>query len=196
MVVKLYSQPGSHPCAVAEAALKLKNVDYQRIDLLPLTQRAIGPLRYGGGTVPGMRIDGERIVGSRAILRRLDELVPDPALYPAELERRKPVLEAEAWGDETFQSVPRRIVDVLFLRNPRAMESYAGDAKLPLPMWPASTTPATRQCKPTWPRCPVSSTGSTTGSPEGCSVASSRTPPTSRSAPRSACSRASATSRR
>jgi glutathione S-transferase len=135
MVAKLYVLPGSHPSAVAEAALKLKSIDYERVDLLPMTQRAIGPLRYGGTTVPGLRINGERIVGSRAILRRLDALVPDPALYPAELERRKPVLEAEAWGDETLQSIPRRIVDALFLRKPRTMESYAGDANLPLPLW-------------------------------------------------------------
>jgi glutathione S-transferase len=133
MVAKLYVLPGSHPSAVAEAALKLKSIDYERVDLLPLTQRAIGPLRYGGTTVPGLRMNGERLVGSRAILRRLDALVPDPALYPAELERRKPVLEAEAWGDETLQAIPRRIVDALFLRKPRTMESYAGDAKLPLP---------------------------------------------------------------
>jgi glutathione S-transferase len=135
MVAKLYVLPGSHPCAVAEAALKLKGIDYERVDLLPMTQNAIGPLRYGGSTVPGLRIDGERIVGSRAILRRLDALVPDPSLYPAKLERRKPVLEAEAWGDETLQAIPRRISDALFVRKPRAMETYAGDAKLPLPLW-------------------------------------------------------------
>jgi glutathione S-transferase len=44
------------------------------------------------------------------------------------------VLEAERWGDEVFQSVPRRIIDVAFLRAPAAMESYAADAKLPLPV--------------------------------------------------------------
>jgi glutathione S-transferase len=43
------------------------------------------------------------------------------------------VLEAERWGDEVFQSVPRRLIDVAFLRRPAAMESYAADAKLPLP---------------------------------------------------------------
>lgn len=135
MAAKLYVLPGSHPSAVAEAALKLKAIDYERVDLLPLMQRAIGPLRYGGTTVPGLRINGERIVGSRAILRRLDALVPDPALYPAELERRKPVLEAEAWGDETLQPIPRRIADAIFIRKPRTMENYAGDANLPLPLW-------------------------------------------------------------
>ena len=135
MVAKLYVLPASHPCDVVAAAMKLKGIEYERVDLLPMTQRAIGPLRYGGTTVPGLRINGERLVGSRAILRRLDALVPDPALYPAELERRKPVLEAEAWGDETLQSIPRRIVDAIFIRKPRAMENYAGDARLPLPLW-------------------------------------------------------------
>src|SRR5260221_14671280 len=114
--VKLFVLPGWHPNAVAEVTFRIKSIDYVRVDLLPMTQRAIGPLRYGGTTVPGLRINGERIVGSRAILRRLDALVPDPALYPAELERRKPVLEAEAGGDETLQSIPPRIVDALVLR--------------------------------------------------------------------------------
>jgi glutathione S-transferase len=44
------------------------------------------------------------------------------------------VLEAERWGDEVFQSVPRRLIDVSFLRRPAAMESYAASAKLPLPV--------------------------------------------------------------
>ena len=44
------------------------------------------------------------------------------------------MLAAERWGDEVFQGVPRRIIDVAFLRAPAAMESYAGDAELPLPV--------------------------------------------------------------
>jgi glutathione S-transferase len=134
MTAKLYVLPGSHPCAAMEAALALKSIDYERVDLLPMTQMLIGPLRYGGGTVPGVRIDGERIVGSRTIMRRLDELVPEPALLPpAQDPARAEVLEAERWGDEVLQSIPRRVIDVAFLRRPAAMESYAGDAKLPLP---------------------------------------------------------------
>lgn len=135
MRAKLYVLPGSHPCDAVQAGLRLKSIDYKRVDLLPGMQRAIGRIAYGGKTVPGLRIDGERLVGSRAILRRLDELVPDPALYPAELERRKAVLEAEAWGEEALQPVPRRLADALFVRRPRAIESYVGDARLALPAW-------------------------------------------------------------
>ena len=67
---KLYVLPGSHPCAAVEAALKLKAIEYDRVDLLPSTELLIGRLRYGGTTVPGMRFDGERLVGSRTIMRR------------------------------------------------------------------------------------------------------------------------------
>jgi glutathione S-transferase len=130
---KLYVFPGSHPCATVEAALKLKAIDYDRVDLLPLSQLLIGPLRYGGNTVPGMRLDSERLVGSRTIMRRLDALVADSPLLPSDTDMRERVLEAERWGDEVFQDVPRKILPVAFLRKAAAMESYAGDAKLPLP---------------------------------------------------------------
>jgi glutathione S-transferase len=134
-VPRLYSQPGSHPCAAVEAALKLKSIDYDRVDLLPLSQVIIGPLRYGGGTVPGMRLGSERLVGSRTIMRRLDALAPEPPLLPAPDDPAyASVLDAERWGDEVLQAVPRRIIDAAFLRRPAAMESYAGDAKLPLPV--------------------------------------------------------------
>jgi glutathione S-transferase len=131
---KLYALPASHPCAAVEAALKFKQLDYERVELLPLSQLLIGPLRYGGTTVPGMRLNGERLVGSRAIMRRLDALVPEPPLLPAVgSPAHARVLEAERWGEEVLQSVPRRIIDVAFVRRPAAMLSYARDAKLPLP---------------------------------------------------------------
>jgi glutathione S-transferase len=134
MSIKLYVMPASHPCAAVEQALRLKGLEFDRVDLMPMTQMLIGPLRYGGPTVPGMRIDGVKLVGSRTIMRRLDELRPEPPLLPPPGdERYAPVLEAERWGDEVLQPVPRRIIDVAFLRRPHAMLSYAGDAKLPMP---------------------------------------------------------------
>ena len=67
------------------------------------------------------------MVGSRTIMRRLDELAPEPPLLPAPGDPAyAQVLEAERWGDEVLQSVPRRIIDVAFLRRSGAMESYAG----------------------------------------------------------------------
>jgi glutathione S-transferase len=132
--VKLYVLPGSHPCHAVEVAMRGKGIAFQRVDLLPLSPLVVGPLRYGGTRVPGMRVDGERIAGSRAIMRKLDEIAPEPPLLPPPGDPMYArVLEAERWGDEVLQSVPRRIIDVAFMRRPSAMESYVADARLPLP---------------------------------------------------------------
>jgi len=132
---KLYVQPASHPCAAVEAALTLKSIPYERVDLMPMSQLLVGPLRFGGTTVPGMRIGSERVVGSRAIMRALDALAPEPPLLPAPGDPRLArVLELERWGDEVFQAVPRRLLPAAFVRRPQAMESYLGDARLPLPV--------------------------------------------------------------
>ncbi len=134
MTIKLYTNRESHPCVAVEAALALKSIEYKRIELMWPSQALIGRLRYGGATVPGMRLDGERIVGSRPIMHRLDSVVEEPALLPAPGDPKyEAVLEAERWGDEVLQGVARRLIDAAFLRRPAAMESYLGDAKLPLP---------------------------------------------------------------
>ncbi|HEV3283959.1 MAG TPA: glutathione S-transferase [Solirubrobacteraceae bacterium] len=131
---RLYVLPASHPCAAVEAGLAIKSIDYDRVVLLPLTPVLVGPLRWGGVTVPGMRVDGERLVGSRTIMHRLDQLASEPPLLPAPGDQSYArLVEAERWGDEVLQNVPRRILDVGFLRRPETMESYAGDEKLPLP---------------------------------------------------------------
>ncbi len=85
--VKLYALPGSHPCAAVEVALRCKSIEYERVDLLPLRQLVVGPLLYGGNTVPGVKIDKERLAGSRTIMRRLDALVPEPALLATAVRR-------------------------------------------------------------------------------------------------------------
>jgi glutathione S-transferase len=132
---KLYVQPASHPCAAVEAALTLKSIAYERVDLMPMSQLLVGPLRFGATTVPGMRIGSERVAGSRAIMRALDLLAPEPPLLPAPGDPRYArVLELERWGDEVFQAVPRRLLPAGFVRRPQAMESYLGDARLPLPV--------------------------------------------------------------
>jgi glutathione S-transferase len=135
MANKLYVIPGSHPCAAVEAALGLKEIPYQRIDWLPVIHRALGRVAYGARTVPGLKLDsGEKLAGSRTIMRRLDELQPEPRLYPAGDTR---VAEAEAWGDEVLQEVARRLSWAVLKRVPRAAESFTQDANLPVPAWMA-----------------------------------------------------------
>ena len=110
MNVKLYSIPGSHPAAAARAMLEHKGIEHERVDLPPvvsrLMMRAAG---FPGNRVPALKIDGRKVQGSRNISRELDALRPDPPLFPSDPERRGPVEEAERWGDEVFQQMPRTI---------------------------------------------------------------------------------------
>ena len=133
MQATLYVIPGSHPCAAAERALELKGIAYERVDLLPLAHKVIQHRRFGGSTVPGAVLGGERVLGSTAILRRLDELVPDPPLRPADPDARREVDQAERWGDEVLQPIVRRLSWALLQRAPGAMITYAEGAKLPIP---------------------------------------------------------------
>ena len=132
---KLYVVPGSHPCAAVEAALELQGLAYRRVDLLPLVAAAVGPLLYGGITVPGMRIDGERLAGSRAIMRRLDAA---RARAAAAAGAREPRYAPRAGGRALGRRGPpggaapadRRRLPA----HPRAMESYADDRACRCPL--------------------------------------------------------------
>ncbi len=133
MPARLYVVHASHPCATAEKALELKGVPFKRVELPPPAHALVMPRLFGGRTVPGIKFeDGEKVQGSRAILRALERRVPDPPLYgPPEVD------EAERWGDEVLQSVARRIVWPAFARHPRAMYAYQEGQKapkLPLPV--------------------------------------------------------------
>ena len=130
---RLYVVHGSHPCATVEKAMQMKGIAYKTIELPPPLHAPIQRVLFGRRTVPGLRLNGEKLTGSRAILRRLEELRPDPPLYPADPEARARVEAAEAWGDEVFQPIARRLLWHAMRRNPGAMVSYSETAKPPLP---------------------------------------------------------------
>ncbi len=83
MRLKLYVVHGSHPCAAVEKALRIKGLEYSKVEYPPPLQILFQRMIFGPRTVPGLRIDGtEKISGSRAIMRRLDQLEPSPPLLP------------------------------------------------------------------------------------------------------------------
>jgi glutathione S-transferase len=130
----LYVVPASHPCAAVELALKRKGLAYRRVDLPPVLHAVHQRLAFGRRTVPALKLGtGERVVGSRAIMRVLDGLEPEPPLLPADAAQRARVEAAEAWGDEVLQGLVRRLVYAGFRRSPDAMLSYGEDADLPIP---------------------------------------------------------------
>src|SRR6059036_2615102 len=88
----LYVVPASHPCAAVELALKRKGLAYRRVDLVPMWHVVHQTARFGRRTVPALRTaTGEKVVGSRAIMRVLDGLEPDPPLLPADAALRAKV---------------------------------------------------------------------------------------------------------
>jgi glutathione S-transferase len=127
----LYTLPGSHPCETVEAALRLKGLDYERVDLLPGIAPFHQLLRFGRRTVPGLRVDDYKVVGSPLILRTLDGLVREPALYPADPAARAAVVEAERWGDEQLQEAARWALIHSITQDPVAAQSFLEESTLP-----------------------------------------------------------------
>jgi len=142
MRAKLYAVPASHPCAAVEAALRIKGIDYERVDLLPVVHAAHQRVVFGRRTVPGLKLDGRKIVGTRAIMRALEAARPEPPLLPADHGVLARVEAAETWGDEILQPLARRLVWAALKRRTAAMRSYAADATLPIPLGLAMTSAA------------------------------------------------------
>lgn len=132
MPATLYVVPASHPCAAVERALQAKGVDYRRVDLVPVFHKAFQKAKFReAATVPGIVFeDGRKVIGSRAILRELERMHPEPAFLPADPERRARVEEVEAWGDEVLQPLARRLIWTALARTPAAQMSYSEGSKL------------------------------------------------------------------
>lgn len=127
---KLYVILGSHACRSAILMLDHKGMTYETIELPagthPMAVRALGFNPEGAsrkvqgrtppmlamvdrlGTVPALRVGGERVMTNHRIARLLERLRPQPPLFPADPERRARVEEIEHWADEVLQMVARR----------------------------------------------------------------------------------------
>jgi glutathione S-transferase len=133
----------SHPCVAAEAALLLKGLDYERVSLAPGLHQQVVAEHYGEGrvTVPGLLVDGEPVHGSNAIMRRLDELSPEPPLLT---DPR--VDEAAEWGDGLLQDLGRRLPWGALHFRPEAMGTLGGGP----PLDPAGTDAAMGFARASW----------------------------------------------
>jgi glutathione S-transferase len=110
LAAKLYSFSLSHPSQAVRLMLERKGIEHEVIDLLPgLHPVAVRAAGFRGGTVPALKFDGRKVQGSRRISRTLEELRPEPALFPTDPVRHEQAVEAERWGERVLQPVPRRI---------------------------------------------------------------------------------------
>jgi glutathione S-transferase len=133
MRLRLYVVHGSHPCAAVEKAMAIKGLSYDVTEWPPTVHAPLQLAIFGARTVPGLKLDGEKVSGSRAIMRRLDQLAPEPPLFPAQDPARARVEQAEEWGDVVFQPIARELIWAGFRRSPGAMVSYGEHSRLPLP---------------------------------------------------------------
>ena len=123
----LHALPPSHPCMTVAAALQLKGLEFDRVDLAagPHVEQMQEIYGEGNSTVPGLMIDDEPVHGSRAILARLEEIEPEPVLYPSEEVR-----EAERWGDEVLQDLGRRLPWGALHFRPELLATLFGGSQL------------------------------------------------------------------
>ena len=121
MPTRLYVMPISNAAAAGAAMIAHKRIPHRLVRLMPglhpLLVRFAG---FEGFTVPALELDGRMLQGTRRIARFLDEARPDPPLFPAEPDQRARVEEAERWGEQVFQPVPRRLFRHLLLTSESA----------------------------------------------------------------------------
>jgi len=137
----LYSLKVAHPSRAALGMLRHKGIEPKVVDIPPgLQPLALRGLGFKGGTVPALKLDGRRIHGSLAIARALEELLPDPPLYPADPAERRRVEAAEHWGDAVFQPVPRRLFRWIMTNDREARRWLSEVSGIPAPGIVAATS--------------------------------------------------------
>jgi glutathione S-transferase len=132
--VRLYGIPLSHPVLAVRGMLERKGLAYRYVELLagmhPPSLLALG---FRGVTVPAIKLsDGGRVQGSLAIAQRLEQVHPEPSLYPSGAAARAAAEEAERWGEATLQPVPRRLIRWGLRHRLRQRQWFASVAS-PLP---------------------------------------------------------------
>jgi glutathione S-transferase len=115
--------------------LEHKGIAYKRTDLLPVISKgALRALGFPRTTVPAIKIDGQRVQGSREIARELERLRPEPALFPSDPDKRAAVEEAERFGDEELQHPIRQLLWWAIKKDKAPLRSYSEGAKLGVPI--------------------------------------------------------------
>jgi glutathione S-transferase len=139
--------PPSHPCAAVEVALRLKGLEFEKVEMKAGRHQEAMEEIYGAGngTVPGLVIDDEPVHGSNAILERLEQIAPEPSLYPS--ARAEAIRAAAAWGDAELQDLGRRLPWGALHFRPESMGTLVPDG---VTLDPPGTDFAIRYVRASW----------------------------------------------
>ena len=141
MRAKIYGVIQSPPTHAARLMAEHKGIDHKMVWLLPGTHTAMIHARgFAGSTVPAMKLGRKRYQQSREISRALEDTSPEPRLFPESPRDRLEVEEAERWGDEILQEVPRRIYRWVASNSKEFRVQMADEMGLPIPPLAARIT--------------------------------------------------------
>lgn len=144
--IQLHLIPASHPCRAVEEAVAIKGIEVEKIVSAAGEHNAVIAEHYGADkrTAPGMLVDGEPFHGSRAITAKLEEIAPEPPLFPEPIADA--VREAERWGDEELQGLGRWLTWGAMHFRPEYFATYGGGDLLD----PAGTDFAIKFIRASW----------------------------------------------
>jgi glutathione S-transferase len=119
--ITLYAIPFSTNVERVALALGHKRLAADVVMLDP-ANRSQAVAVSGQPLVPVLDVDGEVLVDSSRIIERLEELAPEPPLFPGDPARRAEVRVFVDWFDRVWKRPPNRLDDVLALPGPDAAE--------------------------------------------------------------------------
>jgi len=131
---KLYGFQGAPPSLSAELMLRHKEIPYRRVNLIWFRAGRTLPRKgFPGRTAPALLLDGRPVQTNRAIARALDEVVPDPPLFPVDPSERWHVEAVESFGDEVLQHATRRMFLWSSTRDPDSVTPHPAIGRMPFP---------------------------------------------------------------
>jgi glutathione S-transferase len=132
---RLYVIPGSHAARTGILLMEHKGLDYELKKVPTGTQRMLRLRGFPGGTVPALVMDGRKVQTNLEIARFLDEVRPDPPLFPSDPERRAAVEEVERWVDDVLQMDARRLLFAGALDWPGTLADHGDDGRMGYLLW-------------------------------------------------------------
>jgi maleylpyruvate isomerase len=108
--VRAHRIPFSTNVERVAVAAGIKGIEVEWVDHDPADRAAIVELS-GQGLVPVAEIDGDVVVDSMQIVERLEELAPEPALYPENEAARAMLAIFVDWFNEVWKGPPNAIDD-------------------------------------------------------------------------------------
>jgi glutathione S-transferase len=120
----------SHYSEKARWALEYKGIDHGRRSALPGSHIPIALFLTRGAqpTMPVLRIDGENVGDSTAIIATLEARYPEPPLYPSDAEERARALELEDWFDENLGPHTRLLPFYELIQEPDLFAEVAAES--------------------------------------------------------------------